>query len=200
MFQILINRYSRTKEVFYGFETKAINEAHLGKDFLNMDFELYLDKLVKLGFKKFVILKRRNYFKQVFSIARGIENKQFHFKNEDKLKINKINFNPEKVTYGDFKGDLLEVFKRFENQYQHIENLIKSKGLDYLELFYEDHIEKDPTVSYGLICEYLGVQLFDEVSIQQKKIAHKNIFDEIKDPELVKNYLLDTEYSWMLNS
>jgi LPS sulfotransferase NodH len=155
---------------------------------------------VKLGFKKFVVLKRRNYLKQVFSVARGIENKQFHFKNEEKLKINKINFDPEKVIYGNFNGGLIEVFKGFEKQYQYIEDVIKSKGFDYLELFYEDHIEKDPINSYHLINEYIGVQLFDKVSVRQKKIASNSIFDEINNPERVKQYLLDTEYSWMLNS
>jgi hypothetical protein len=64
--KILLNRYSRTKQKVYGFETKAIQQADLGRDALNMNFSVYMDYLSKYGMSKFLILKRKNILKQVF--------------------------------------------------------------------------------------------------------------------------------------
>lgn len=71
--KILTNRFCRTNEKIYGFETKPINEAHLGKDFYPTSFEDYLDTLLEVGFSKFIILKRKNMLKQMISIQRAIE-------------------------------------------------------------------------------------------------------------------------------
>ncbi|MHA7943008.1 hypothetical protein ACJOV8_008040 [Formosa sp. 3Alg 14/1] len=198
MFKVLVNRYSRTREEFYGFETKAIKEAHLGSSYLNLEFQTYLDELIDLGFNKFIILKRRNYLKQVFSIARGIENKQFHFKNKENLKGKKINFDPQKVVYGNMQEDILKVFNRIEERYELLEKTLKEKGVEYLEIYYEDHIEEDPNLAYQLICDYIDALPHNKVEIKQKKISGHSILDEMIEPELVMNHLRNTQYEWML--
>jgi LPS sulfotransferase NodH len=195
--KILLNRYSRTKQKVYGFETKAIQEARLGKDFLNIDFSLYLDELTKDGMTKFIILKRKNILKQLLSIERAIQNKKFHYhKGEVKIKT-KLHFDPKRAIYGDYKGDIISVFKKLENQYEVIENELKSRKLDYLVLNYEDHIEKNPIDAYTKICDFINVAKSDVV-VKQFKIGKSSLLDEISNPEALMNHLKDTPYKWML--
>jgi LPS sulfotransferase NodH len=195
--KILLNRYSRTKQKVYGFETKAIQEAHLGKDFLNIDFSLYLDELTKYGMSKFIILKRKNILKQLWSIERAIQNKKLHYHiGEEKIKT-KLHFDPNNAIYGNYKGDIVSIFETLENQYEVIENELKSRKLDYLVLNYEDHIEKNPIDAYTKICDFINVSKSD-VDVKQFKIGKSSLLDEISNPEDIINHLKDTPYAWML--
>lgn len=197
--KILLNRYSRTKEIVYGFETKAIREVHLGIEFLNIDFSLYLDVLTKYGFTKFIILKRKNILKQLLSIERAIQNKKFHYhKGEKKIKT-KLHFNPKTAVYGDYKGDIINIFEKLEKQYEVIENELKRRNLDYLVINYEDHIEKNPIDAYTKICDFINVANSD-VEVKQFKIGKSSLLDEISNPEEITNHLEDTPYAWMLTN
>lgn len=70
--KILENRYKRTKQSVYGFEIKAIEQAHLGKSYLDMDFDAFHQRMVQMGFSRFILLKRTNIVKQLVSIQREI--------------------------------------------------------------------------------------------------------------------------------
>ena len=87
--KILNYRKYSYNDQFYGFETKIRPEAHLGKDYINLSLEKYLEFLLKNEFNKIIILRRNNYLRQMFSIAKGIQNKNWHLKNQE-VRKNKL--------------------------------------------------------------------------------------------------------------
>jgi LPS sulfotransferase NodH len=195
--KILLNRYSRTKEKAYGFETKAIQEADLGRDVLGINFSMYMDYLTKYGMSKFVILKRKNLLKQLFSIERIVQSKKTHYyKGEEKVKT-KLHFDPNNAIYGNYKGDIVSIFETLENQYEVIENELRKRHLDYVILSYEDDIEKNPMDAYTKICDFINVAKSDVV-VKQVKIGTTLLLDQISNPEDTINHLNDTPYAWML--
>lgn len=196
--KILNNRFKRTKEKIYGFEIKAHNNAHFHRGYLNTDLDEFIDTLFKQGFGTIIILKRKNYLKQLISIARGIQNQKFHYKKNEVVSLDKTHLNPKNAVYGNFKGELIKILEGFDKQYDLIDDLLEKKGVSSLKLNYEDHIEKNPVIAYNSICRYLNISA-EEVKVKQKKISSGKILNEVLEPNILINYLSNTPYEWMLN-
>jgi LPS sulfotransferase NodH len=146
---------------------------------------------------KFIILKRKNILKQLWSIERAIQNKKLHYHiREEKIKT-KLRFDPNNAIYGNYKGDIVSIFETLENQYEVIENELRKRHLDYVILSYEDDIEKNPMDADTKICDFINVAKSDVV-VKQFKIGKSSLLDEISNPEDIINHLKDTPYTWML--
>ncbi|WKN33483.1 hypothetical protein PZB74_09080 [Porifericola rhodea] len=181
---------------FYGFETKAFKEEHLRKDLLNMRFEQYFQELLKLGFGKFILLKRNNYLRQMLSLYMGWKAKVWHIKQNERFKEQKVILDVKDTKIGNTtKPTLLHLFEDFDNYYAIIESSVK--GYDNLILSYEDDVLPDPMIGYSKICSFLGAGSFP-AEINLKKTNTQALSEAIENFDEIKEILIGTKYEWML--
>lgn len=192
---ILRIKMSWSHKDYYGFETKFTEHEHLRKELVNMDVINYLSTLSDLGFKKFILLKRKNYLKQIISLIAAKQTLEFHTKTE-KEKAVAIKIDPQKVWFGNKSFNLIELFENFDNAYEELESLLKQK--DALFLNYENDILEDPLVAYKKVCDYLGIK-DNNPTVIHKRTNPFELRDLIENYDEIYNILQPTKYSWMLN-
>jgi hypothetical protein len=172
---------------------KPIPEEHLRKDLLNMSYPEFLQVLENAKIDKIIILKRKNYLNHVLSGKLALEWKKYHFKADEKAPLIKIHLDFKSFRFGTFKGELLELFARFDQYYNTMETMTPNP----LILTYEEDIEENPYVAYEKVRSYLKLNKKNPKIILSKSNVFKNE-DVIENWEDLKNYLEDTPYKWMV--
>lgn len=118
---------------------------------------------------------------------------KYHFKVGEKTEIVKINFDVKDFGFGTFRGELVELFKKFDAYYNEMINVTPNALL----INYEDDIEHDPYVAYEKIKGYLNLSKARPNIILTKSNTYKNE-EVIENYEEVKNHLAGTAYEWMI--
>ncbi len=143
-------------------------------------------------------MKRKNYLEQIISIQRGLTENRWHYTKLDTFKEKSLTINLSKLVYGNQQSDLLTHFENFDNQYTKIENYLNMKNVDFLELSYESHIQKDPLSAYTEVCRFLEVKP-EAVKVNYRRSTNIPLNAEVSNYEDLISCLSNTPYEWMLN-
>lgn len=168
----------------FGFEIKS---KHFGD--VKMDIEKTIKYLKKLGYKKYIILKRENYLKREVSKITGAKMEKWNFE---------TSIEPPKVKIPLTKKDgkeIVEHFKEIDEFYKRLEKKLENEIT--MELKYERDIKKDPKIAFKKLIEYNDLEEV-RTKVRTKKINKKPIEERIENFREVKSALDKTEYEWMV--
>lgn len=190
-------RKSQNKQIskLFSFATKFLPEQHLWEECIDMDLESYIKLLQNMGFKRYIIIKRKNYLRQVISILVGEKKKKWHSKKEvnEATKIN-VPINNFESEYK-LKLPLIDYFNRIDRQYSLLEEILNPDQV--LIINYEKDIMNDPFKAYNKVCGFMGVKSLSP-KINFRKTNPFLLNEMIDNFEEVKMSLKNTKYSWML--
>ena len=194
--QIISNREHDTISKIYFFETKYPSVMHLSNGCINLTTPIYISLLSDLGYKKFILITRKNHLKRVISILKGRETGEWH--SEKKIdKILKVNVPIDNFMYGaGISGSLIDYFKMMDEETKLIKETLGGKSL--LQIQYEVDIEEDPRKAYQKICDFIGIKPIP-TNVKFKKTNPFLLKHLIKNYKEVKQYFNNTPYSWMLD-
>jgi hypothetical protein len=179
---------------YFGFETKSMKEQHLRPQWIDMNLIDYIDALCKLGFKHFIILKRRNYLRRVMSATVGFKSGIWHQKKDETNKPIQINIDINNFKIGNTSKQLLQHFHDLDQHYIELNSMLKEK--DLLNLVYEDDIQDNPMDAYNKICDFLRIEPYP-VEIRRRKTNPFKMSEVIQNLDEVKETLRNTKYEWM---
>ncbi|MEM9941216.1 MAG: hypothetical protein AAF939_06465 [Planctomycetota bacterium] len=180
-----------------GIETKF---QHLDENGLHLDLESLLNELKRLGFHKWIVLRRRNYLRQAISVARGQITGQWHVATAS----NKTDYRPfaldvEKISLGGRNRSILKCFDDIDQVYRRTETTFSELGLDALWIEYESDLENEPMVGFKKVIGFLGLSNFSpDVSLQ--KLESRPIEQVISNFEEVTSALQHSRYAWMCDA
>jgi hypothetical protein len=180
---------------FFGFEFKGLPDQHIRKEWLNLSLENFFDHVEKNGYNYYILLKRENYLRRTISTVVGFKTGVWN--SSAKSSMNKIHIDPKNLPIGYSTKPLLEHFKEIDDYYTKIRERFQG-FYPFLELSYEDDIEKDPRKSYRKVCDFLGI----EYSQNETRSKRRNPYPA---SEIIENFseiteiLKGTKYEWMLS-
>jgi hypothetical protein len=180
---------------YFGFELKAFDAADLGPKVLNQDFENYYHLLSEKGFRKFVILERKNFLKQIVSIQIGLKTKVMHKSSGESADLFKVFIDPGNVTIGFEHYDLLSAFQLYENSYSRIYSTIDKENL--LRLVYEDDVLPGPKLAYEKICEFISLEP-EAVDVNLSRTNPYRLNELIINYQEIQKLLQGTKYECFL--
>ena len=154
----------------------------------------------------FVILRRENTFKRIYSSQKAARTGTYH------LKVNNVSDkanDPGKYAF-DFNNlvdwdtatqcvdsNLTQFIEECRLKEISYFNYLRDNLMVELELLYEDDIQVSPKKAYGKIINCLNLAP-EDAAIDLKKTSQKKIANEIANYSSIKELLGDSEFSWML--
>ena len=193
---VIKEREQETISKIYSFATKYPRGMHLSEDCMNQSIPDYISLLTELGYKKFILITRRNHLKRVISILKGRQTGVWHSKViTEKAEVIEIPIHD--FEYGiNQKSSIIDYFQIMDNEVALVKDCIGGKPLIHIE--YETDIEEDPLEAYRKICEFVGIKSLSPV-VKLKKTNPFPLKDMISNFDELKKYLEATPYAWMLN-
>lgn len=173
----------------YGFETQFM---HLRT--MKLGFPEYLDWLGERGFKQFVLLERNNYLRITISALLGFRRSKWHQMTGSKAKLSQIKINPKDVFRPAGKS-LIWILEWHENNFGLMKEALS--GRDWLHLVYEEDVQKDPTVAYRRLCEYLSIP-YTDASVRYGKTNPFSLSEMVTNFDELEAELKGTRFEWML--
>ena len=187
----------KARERIPGIELKGLPSQHLQT--IGVPLEEFVDVIREEEFTKCVVLHRKNILRKLISVQivdQGLRD-SFHLSTrssgglEGRLKVDVENVR----ILGKF-APLLEMIQYIDEETENARRLL-SERFDILPLFYEDHIEADPTVAYRMVCDYLDVE-FVEADVTLQRINTKPLPELVENCGEIEGLLSGTPYEWML--
>jgi len=178
----------------YGLEIKFSRCRHLAPELLNTNLKSCIAELRTLEFTRFIVLRRRNYLRQLLSSWIAWRSKTFHQRAESRVP-SKIIVNPENCSRGFWKKSLIEHLNDIDAEYQEIYNELAQDRI--LKLEYEDDILENPRIAYQKTCEFLDIRPHGI----RPNLARTNPFrvaDMIANFQEIEKCLSGTRFAWML--
>ncbi len=175
---------------FVGFETKFYHVRFHG-----FSLDGYVSMLKELGFEHFIVLRRRNYLRQVLSSQILKLSSISHISASKAPQLTRIQLNAEKLSRQREEKTLVEHFEWMDKDYDELEGLLSNQNI--LCLRYEDDIAENPVAAYDKICEYLSVEA-EPVTVELGKGNPFALQDMIENFSEVEKTLSGTPYEWML--
>lgn len=184
---------NRNASKIFGFETRYLPLQDI-PFLINADLKQYVDLLLDLGFKKFIILYRKNLLKRAVSFEVSKKSNNWH------RKINasepfKISFNPHRFPDDTGINDLIESISFIEGINDKLKKIIGAGN--FLELSYEDDIQNDPYIAYEKVCDYLQINYLSP-NIQYKKTNPFSLKEILYNYDEVTEYFENSSYEWMI--
>lgn len=188
----LLDRIGRAEHV-YGFEVKYLPSHHqlnLGRDLAGI-----IDLTERVEVSHYVTLHRHNYLRRVVSGAIGRERRRWHRAPQEPVPETKVHLNPNSVPFGPRKP-LLAAFEEMKTGESALRDVLE--GRHGLHLSYEDHVERDPSVAYELICDLIGVEPGD-IDSRLARTGAAPLSAVLANFDEIAEHLTGTEYEWMLD-
>lgn len=179
----------------YGFEIKALEYQHL-EMFIGKELSVYLEEIRKLGYEKFIFLKRKNLLHRYISIIQMLNSGVLHV-NKEQTRPKKIKIKVDNIWDNGQKMNLVEYLSIFEKRYELV--LDKLKKYDILILTYEDDIKKDPLIAYKKVCNFLDIET-QNPKIKLKRTNPFTIKEIVENYDELEQSLENTEFKWMLET
>lgn len=179
----------------FGFETKF---QHLDSNGLAIAFDEYIELLNRMGFGKFIVLRRRNYLRQAISVARGQQSKVWHVKSDQSApNPTPVKLDVTRVGLGGKDREILECFELLDQVYENSLQVLRAQNCENLQLNYEDDLEHNPQLGYQKMTRFLGVKdVPSQVSLQ--KLGGQPLEQMISNYAEIEKALSNTSYEWMI--
>lgn len=177
----------------YGLEFKFFHSRLIG---LSMVEVIHL--LEQLGFRKYVILKRRNYLRKIVSSLIAQKTKVWHLPNGKQPNLVPITINVAglRVESTEPERTLLQYLETYESEFAELDRLLNRQAV--LRLTYEDDIEKDPAIGYRKACDHIGFKA-RSAPVRLTRTTPYPLKDVIANFDEVEAELAGTPFSWMVN-
>jgi hypothetical protein len=177
-------------------EAKFFECQHLS--LLNLSIGEFADLLRQSGYRKFIILNRRNYLKTVVSTQIGLaRGNQWHLKVGEEMPRISVRLDIDHVSIQGKTCPMINLFEYMDKQYEILRRSLAEE--DVLALTYEDDISGDPRVAYTKVCRWLGLEAVP-VGIPLKKINTDELNEVVENWSEVVAALAGTRYAWMTGS
>ena len=182
----------------YGFEIKFLKDGHLNEHFLNLDEGEFLKLITKNNFCHYILISRKNFLRQLISKERGRIVKKYHYDKEAN-NPKAVFIDPNSIPYGGKPTfSLVDLFRKFEKNYDLIREYTSTHKVNLLELVYENDIEPDPNIAYQKVCAFLDLKAIT-TNVSLNKSIKKPIPQLVSNYDEIRSSLEDTKYAWMLN-
>ena len=155
---------------------------------VNMKVNNIIKRLEKIGYERYILLRRKNYLKREVSRLVGMKMKNWNF--EEDVDPPKVSIPVESIN----GKNIVTHFREIDKFYEKVEKNVPNKKI--LKISYEEDIEEDPKVAFKKIAEWLNLKKV-ETKVSTKKINKKSIKKRILNFEEVRRSLDKTEYRWM---
>ena len=109
----------------------------------------------------------------------------------------------ERIVHGFGARTLLGWLEEYERGHQVMQDCLvaldkSNSDFSWLELVYEDQIERDPLNAYRDVCDFLGLHAVD-VDLRHRKMTSGCLVDLIANLDEVRDCLSPTRFAWMLS-
>jgi hypothetical protein len=181
---------------YYGFETKYLDGQDLRPGWVGLSLEDYLALLGELGFERFVLLRRRNYLRQVVSIAVARASRSWHVRTERREAV-RVRLDVDAFRVGAAHRPLLELFRHLDERHETLAGMLAPERR--LLLSYEDDIQEDPRRAYERVRGFVGAGEAP-VTVQLKRANPFALDSVVENADEVRRTLEGTPYAWMLDA
>lgn len=188
--RLVRKEFRKTGARYLGFEVKPF---HL--NIYDWTAERYVNELTKMGVKKYILLKRRNYLRKIVSSVIAREMGTYHLRTKSNAKPPVVRLDVNEVGIDRQHIALIDHLEQYDRDLDLLEKAISDK--DTLFLTYEEDVEENPAQSVEKITAFLGVPPYP-TTIGQRKINARPISDSISNYQEVESVLRGTRYEWML--
>jgi hypothetical protein len=188
-------RMMQTGYRFYIFSFKPSPTEHLRASLVDMDLTEYVRRLQDLGYAHFIVLKRKNYLRQIISHLVAEKKRTYHISSRRHPSLTQVRLPLDATPKGGGVKPLFEWFEQFDAIYRQIGELVPEAQRLYLT--YEQHIASDPLIGYHRICEFIGVDPVS-ASVRYGKTNPFEVSDMLTNFMEVERVLHGTSYEWML--
>lgn len=177
----------------YGCEAKFFHLRLLG-----MEIADYVERARAEGFRRFVILERRNTLRKVVSSLMAQQRGAYHvLKGQtDGGTPERLSLDVEAVSLDRRTAPLVRFLKGYRDDFATLRRVLADD--DVLEISYEDHIEHDPTLAYGRFCAWAGVRPAP-VEVNHRRTTPQPLRDLLADPDAVRAHLVGSGLEWMVD-
>jgi hypothetical protein len=191
----IMRRPWRARERVYGVVVKPGNFETSATT-----FEAMLAFLARILKPKRVAMTRRNLLRQIISGCRAIEGKQWHVTAGTALAGGPLLAPPDRLPRF-FGGTctVVEALTERETWTAQATTAARLAGANGLHLVYEDHIEADPRVGYGLVCQLMGLPP-EPARPTLVRTGNKPIVELVAQPAEWAAALRGTRWDWMLEA
>ncbi len=177
---------------FYGCEVKFFHLDQIGNT-----LPQFIEVLDRLGFRRFIILERRNTLRKVVSSLVAQKRETYRQAAYQSASLTQVTLDPARVPIDGGEAPLLALLRGYSENMRWLRELLAGRSV--LELAYEEDIQANPTAAYQRVCAYLGV----EPAPAFVRYGRSNPF---RLDEIIENYgevqaaLRGTEFEWMLEA
>jgi len=187
----VIGRLSRSGRCWFGYDLKFSHITEFG-----VSVDDYVSRVSAAGITEIVTLRRRNYLRQVISARNAGRRGHFHLQQEQEREVlSRLELRPYDLDVDLYRGSLLDHFRRWDDLYETIDEIT---GPDALHLVYEDHIQRDPSVAYQMVAEFLALKRFAP-EIRLRRSNPEPVRALLANGDEIADYLADSPYSWMVD-
>ena len=181
-------RRKRGGPKLYGYECR---DSHLRR--LKTSLPDYLRAARSRGFTRVILLERRNLLLKILSSVVAETRGQHHVRAGSLVAQPSLYINLDQVPLDHERVEILTALTRTALWLKDAE---AAAGSDHLHLCYEDSIQNDPLVAYGMACEFLGVRS-EKPSINLGKTTAFPLHQIVKNFDELCDRLRSTEFEWM---
>jgi hypothetical protein len=175
-------------------EAKFFECQHLS--LLGLSLEAFVDLLRDCGYRRFIVLDRKNYLKKIVSsrmaMARG---RRFHYAAGEAVPDTRISLDVTGVQILGKHAPMAEMFAYMDGQYARLRAALDGEAV--LELTYEDDVAQDPRAAYARICSWLGLETAP-AETDMSRANPRALREVISNWDEVAQALAGTPYAWML--
>jgi hypothetical protein len=154
----------------------------------------FIDELLELGARHFIVLRRRNFLRKVVSSLAARERHRWTARPGESLAPVRLRMDPERVRIDGDDKSLLEYFEDWDAAFDELDALIP--GNELLRLFYEDDIAEDPRRGYARVCAHVGLEP-QRPDIRYVRVNPQPLRDLVINLDEVQSALASTPYAWM---
>jgi hypothetical protein len=188
--QYLRERVHAAGDRIYIFEIKFFHAKIIGMDFADFVHILFRD-----GFRRFVVLKRRNFLRKIISAHVAHQSNDWHLPNDKRAKLIRTMLDPNKVCIDLTAKPLLAFLEDYQRNFEKLDVLLQAQPV--LRLTYEEDIHDDPRIAYGRVCDFLGIERHP-VTVRYSKTTPFPLKDILANYAEVDAALAGTPFYWML--
>lgn len=187
-------KMSQNLSEFYGFELKSSQNQLHKETSINLNLDVFIEKITILDFNHFILIERKNYLKQFISFMFARKTKIHHTKQKVK-KISTIKIDCESCLWFHEEKSIIKHFEYLDSFYENTKKILNNKKS--LFLTYEDNILENPVKAYKKVCDFLKIEN-QNPEVNLKRTNPFPLKDVIENFTEVENYLRGTKYEWML--